>query len=169
MVEKREKRQGVGDETMLIQDRKSRTTRNFFAGINYYNCEKEDHYADDCDKSDRRSDNDNVEENVEVQMLNHDGEIDNEGFDFSFINVCDSRSKYSVDDKDLTLQDYSHVHILPHVHDPSPDGIDYNDDEPENICYPYQYIEYIEYLEDGAVAELTSDEENCDTNSENSE
>ena len=70
---KREKRQGVGDETVLIQDGEARTTKRFYAGINCYNCGKEGHYSDDCDKADRRNDNDNVEEETEVQMLNHKG------------------------------------------------------------------------------------------------
>ena len=164
----REKRQGVGDETVLIQDGESRTTRKFYAGVNCYNYGKKGHYADDCDKSDRRSDNNNIEEGAEVQMLNHDSESDNEGFDFSFINICDSRNEdfESDDDKDLTLQGYSYVHNLPPVYDPSPDDTNYNDDETDNTLYPYQYIEY---PEDKAVAELASDKENCDSGSENSE
>ena len=169
----------MGDETVLIQDGEARTTKRFYAGINCYNCGKEGHYSDDCDKADRRNDNDNVEEETEVQMLNHEGQNDNEGFDFSFVNISDDRSEDSESDedsdgnKDLTLQHYSYVRTPPPVHDPSPDGTDYNDDEPDNILYPH---EYIEYPKDGAVTEITSDDETCatdgdddDTNSENSE
>ena len=48
-------------------------------------------------------------------MLNHEGESDNKGFDFSFVNTRDNMSEYfesdedSDDDQDLTLQDYSYV------------------------------------------------------------
>ena len=78
---------------MLIQDGESRTTKRFYAGINCYNCGKEGHYSDNCDKSDRRKNIDNVEEGTEVQMLNHEGESNNEGFDFSFVNINDIRSE----------------------------------------------------------------------------
>ena len=47
-----ERRQGVGENTVLIQDEESRTTNIFYAGVNCYNCGKEGHYADDCDKYD---------------------------------------------------------------------------------------------------------------------
>ena len=74
-------------------------------------------------------------------------------------------------DFDLTLQGYAYVHDPPPVHDPSPDGTDYNDDEPDRILYPHDYIDYPEA---GATAEPTGDEENIptgnndeDTNSEN--
>ena len=138
---------------MLIQDGASRTTRKLYVGINYLYRGKEGHYADDCNKSDLRSDNDNVEEGAEVQMLNHDGKNDNKGFDFSFVNICDNRSEDfesdedSDDDKDLTLQGCSYVHALPPVYNLSPDGTNYNDDEPDN-----------KYPEGGDVAKLTSDE-----------
>ena len=78
---------------MLIQDGESRTTKIFYVSINCYNCGKEGHYSDNCDKSDRRKNIDNVEEGTEVQMLNHEGESNNEGFDFSFVNINDIRSE----------------------------------------------------------------------------
>lgn len=46
------------------------------------------------------------------------------------------------------------------MHYPSPDGTGYNDDEPDNILYPYDCIYYPEA---GAIAESTSDEENIPT------
>ena len=164
---KREKRQVVGDETVLIQDGESRTTKRFYAGINCYNRGNEGHYADDCDKSDRRNDNDNDEEGTEVQVLNHEGESDNEGFDFSFVNTRDNRSEYFEsdedldDDQDLTLQDYSYVRNPFPIHDPSPDGTDCNvGDGSDNILYPHLYIEY---PKDGNEVELTSDDETYTT------
>ena len=81
------------------------------------------------------------------------------------------RENHNSHDLDLTLQGYTYVHDSPPVHNPSPDGTDYNDDEPDIILYPHDYIDCPEA---GTTAVPTGDEENIptgnndeDTNSEN--
>ena len=65
------------------------------------------------------------------------------------------KENHNPQDLNLTLQDYTYVHDPPLVHDPSPDGTDYNDDAPDS--------DYIDYPEARATAESTSDEENIST------